>query len=379
MAGSSPARQSTSAGGVHCQLIGVRVSDGVEVPLSAQRWDFVGKVAWLADGSGLMMAATAERLPSIQIWHITYPEGAARRVTNDASKYYSLSLAGQVLVAMQTVDLTSIWVATELRTGQASQLITSKDDVYLGLSWTPDERIIYGSRARGNEELWIMKPDGSDQQPLVLEGSNGSPNVSRDGRYLVFTSIRAGKRNVWRQNLTNGQLKRITEGDWEIRAQASPDGDWIVYDTFGSSTPALWKVPIDGGPAVRLIDKPAAAAEISPDGQLIACNYLDEAASRWRMAIFSFGSGELIKAFDNPTVSGRILRWTSDGQAVTYIGTRGGVSNIWSQPIEGGEPKQLTNFTTGAMSIFAWSHDGRKLAFQRSQEANDVILIKNFY
>jgi Tol biopolymer transport system component len=368
-----------SESGISCRLIGIRVSDGAEEPISAQRWLFISKVAWLPDGSGLLInGADRQPITQTQIWHLTYPGGMAERVTNDSSNYFSLSSANTGMVAIQKMDLTSIWVATDLRTGQGKQLITSKDDLYGGLTWTPDGRIIYGSRAGANIALWIMKSDGSDRQLLVDEGSNGFPFVSRDGHNLIFTSIRAEKRNVWRQDLATRSLKRITDGNFDVRAQSSPDGHWIVYDSFGSSTPSLWKVPFDGGPAVRLTEKPASSPDISPDGQTIACNYLDEAASRWRIAILPFTGGQPIKVFDIPTVNGRILRWSPDGRAITYIETRGGISNIWSQPIEGGEPRQMTSFTADTMVSFSWSHDGRQLAFQRGREYSDVVFIRNF-
>ncbi len=69
------------------------------------------------------------------------------------------------------------------------------------------------------------------------------------------------------------------------------------------------------------------------------------------------------------------LRWTPDGRALLYVATRSGVSNIWSQPIDGGDPVQLTDFRTDRIFAFDWSADGRLLACARGTETNDVVLI----
>jgi Tol biopolymer transport system component len=72
------------------------------------------------------------------------------------------------------------------------------------------------------------------------------------------------------------------------------------------------------------------------------------------------------------------VRWLPDGRAFSYVRTRGGVSNIWLQPIDGGEPRQLTDFKSDVIFSFDWSRDGKQLACSRGTEDRDVILINNF-
>lgn len=87
--------------------------------------------------------------------------------------------------------------------------------------------------------------------------------------------------------------------------------------------------------------------------------------------------GPPIKIFDVTRTTIFRLRWTPDGQAITYINTRDAVSNIWSQPISGGPPKQLTQFTSEQIEAFDWSRDGQ-LICSRGYTARDVVLISNF-
>ena len=71
-----------------------------------------------------------------------------------------------------------------------------------------------------------------------------------------------------------------------------------------------------------------------------------------------------------------LLRWTPDGLSLTYIIDTAGVSNIWSMPLNGGSPKQLTHFTEHLIFAFEWSSDGT-IACSRGQIDNDVVLIKD--
>jgi hypothetical protein len=58
--------------------------------------------------------------------------------------------------------------------------------------------------------------------------------------------------------------------------------------------------------------------------------------------------------------------------------TRNGAANIWEQPIAGGPPRQITNFTSGLIFDFSWSRDGKQMFLSRGENSSDVILISNF-
>jgi Tol biopolymer transport system component len=72
------------------------------------------------------------------------------------------------------------------------------------------------------------------------------------------------------------------------------------------------------------------------------------------------------------------LHWTTDGRALRYVDTRGGVSNIWQQAVAGGAPRQLTNFTTNKIFRLAWLRDDKQLVFERGTEINDATLVSDF-
>jgi hypothetical protein len=51
------------------------------------------------------------------------------------------------------------------------------------------------------------------------------------------------------------------------------------------------------------------------------------------------------------------------------------VSNIWSQPVEGGKPKQITDFNDMLITGFAWTREGKQLACTRGALLRDAILV----
>ena len=179
-----------------------------------------------------------------------------------------------------------------------------------------------------------------------------------------------------------GNLKQLTEGPSDIFPQSSPDSRWVVFQSTRSGSARAWKVSIDGGEPVRLTDKWTANPTVSPDGSLIACFYRDDQPdARTKVAVIPFAGGEPLKVLDlpRPSFSGAPgLRWTADGRALTFIDTINGVSNIWSLPLDGGPPKQLTDFKTDQIFAFDLSRDGKQLALSRGTQTSDVILIRDF-
>jgi hypothetical protein len=70
--------------GGKASVIEVAVSGGTPNPIGLENWSSVGRVIWLMDGSGLIIAAQPQSSSiGTQIWLLPYPSGEARRVTND--------------------------------------------------------------------------------------------------------------------------------------------------------------------------------------------------------------------------------------------------------------------------------------------------------
>ena len=367
-------------------VVEVPVEGGPERPSTSQGWFFMGQVAWLQDGSGLILDASEQSSASFdssQIWYLSRQGGEVQRITNDLNNYSGVSLTADSsrLVTVQSETVSNIWLIPHGDANRAAQITygVSKRDGKDGVVWTPDGKIIYVSKASGNDDIWMMNADGSGQNQLTSNsGINNNPAVSPDGRFIIFTSTRTGAPHIWRMDIDGANSKQLTSGSGENYAQCSPDGKWVVY-TLLAGKPTLWRVSTEGGAPSPISERSTSAPAVSPDGKMIASIYWDEQPnSPARIAIMPFEGGEVVKIFDVPKSTWGNIRWTPDGHALAYVITARGVSNIWSQPLARGAPKQLTDFKTDQIFWFNWARDGKQIVCSRGVETNDVVLISNF-
>jgi serine/threonine protein kinase/Tol biopolymer transport system component len=366
-----------AAGGtVPSSIVGVSVEDGTERPLTLRKWVYVGQIAWLFDGSGLLVIA-AEQQSRVQVWHLSYPGGEVRQITNDLNRYDDVTLTADsgALVTVQTNRVSNIWVAPKDDASRAKQITSGTQ--YNGVSWTPDGRLVCWSRESGNSEIWIMNADGTNPKQLTHEGENGRPTVSRDGRYIYYQSSRSEQLNVWRMDIDGGNAKQLTNGTRNGNPYPSPDGQWVVYTSWDHGNGTIWKISIDGGEPVRLSEPTTNLPVVSPDGKQYACFYWDEQANPPRGALVApFDGGPPTKRFNiGPHSGGFVLRWAPDAHSILFLGT--GVSNVWSQPLDGGDLAQLTNFQGDQLFDFDYSADGKLLAVARGIVTNDVVMISD--
>lgn len=370
---------------IHNSVIAVRVQDGTQRSLTQQKWAWTRWVEWLANGTGFLITARDSHEAQNQIWHISYPGGAARRLTGDSKPYFSISMAedSRTLLAVQSQLRSDIWVVSDPKSDQARK-VTLGSGAYGTACYAPDGRIVYSSSASGTSDIWVMNADGSNQKQLTADaGVNEDPVVSSSGQVIVFASNRAGAFNLWRINSDGSDPVQLTKGRGEKFPQFSPDGEWVVYNSVASDQNyyALWKVPAEGGEPVRLTDGNTYSPAISREGGRIAYFYRDDSSNtRYKIAVIPFLGGHPVKTFDiaQDLDSFPYVQWFPDGNSLTYAAARNGVYNVWMQPLGGSQAKQLTDFTDEGRIVFSWSRDGKRLVFVRRFWTNDLVLLRNF-
>jgi serine/threonine protein kinase/Tol biopolymer transport system component len=378
----SAALVDTNANNFFLRLYEISLSDRAEnvITLSGQKFELLDGVSMFEDASGVMATAKAQGASFFQLWEVLR-DGSARQITNDLSDYLGLSMTADAnaVVTVQRQVLSNIWAAPKTETTRATP-VTSGAGRYFDITWAPDGKIIYASDASGSAHIYEMDPGNLTAKILTDVGRNYAPAVSPDGRYIAFHSNRDGVFKVYRADRDGSNPKRLTndssESNWP---QFTPDGQWVVYQTYVSGPSTLWKVPIDGGTPVKISDTFAMRPAISPDGKWIACWYRAE-PNPPRLAIIPFAGGPPAKIFDvAPTVEVSwdvLIRWSPDGRGVSYVDHRGGFDNIWLQPLDGGAPRQVTDFKDSRIFSFDWSRDGR-LLLSRGVQTNDVVLISD--
>jgi serine/threonine protein kinase len=371
----------------------ISVADGTMKLSAAPHWLYVGNVAWFNDGSGLVLPAQEQQIGALQIWQISYPQGDVQRITNDLNSYafYSLTLTADDsgLLAVQSDPISNIWVATVGQPGSERPLTVRKNSLEgsRSIAWTVDGRVIFDSNIDGKANIWIVSAAGGDPKPVTDSNlENSGPETSADGRHIIFGSLRNGGNQIWRMDLNGSDQKQLTQETGGVPTYSvSHDGHWVIYDSFMGG---IHKVSLNGGglPQVVIAKGSFHYPQVSPDGKLLAYFFDDEQTQRPKIGIIKFDDGALVKIIDLPLSAApgssssvdlfyRGWHWSPDGRALVYIKTLGGVSNLWSQPIDGGAAKQITNFKSDRILTFAYSWDGRQLALARGSRTSDAVLI----
>jgi Tol biopolymer transport system component len=155
----------------------------------------------------------------------------------------------------------------------------------------------------------------------------------------------------------------------------TPDSKYVVYAT----AEGVWRMPIEGGTAVKLELPVALIMGFSPDGKLAfyTSSEVQQASLNTNLIVTTAAGGAPLHTFEVPSDI-RMAQFTPDGKAIAFVLRRNQSTNIWEQPLAGGDLIQLTKFSFTDLFTFAWSRDGEELAFSRAQGKTDVVMMSGF-
>lgn len=349
----------------------------------------VAQILWLPDGENLLMLAEDDTETVLsQIYQVTLKDGRRRRVNEDFNNYESIALThdGKTLAAVRTEQTAHLWTAPADDLKNLRQLTDGfeKYDGVNGLGWLANGKIFYESMPDGKQKILEVAADGT-QARQVSAASGGYGAVSNDGRFLVYQkSIVEGgrlKQGLFLFDTIDASERRLTDG-WDLWAEFLPDNRTVNFIRWGEdeAMATLRSVTIAGGEPVGLTEFLAITAAASPDGKSIAVARWDGAKTQ--IVIVPAAGGEPSKTFDlnfaiQDRFGKRAVQWSADGRFLNFIRDTNGVSNIWRQPIDGGDPAQFTDLSSGLIYNFAFSPDGKQIALSRGTVNSDVVLLEN--
>ena len=143
----------------------------------------------------------------------------------------------------------------------------------------------------------------------------------RDGTSLLFSSDRAGNYDIWRLDLTSGQLERLTGDPAEEFGPSAGPGGSVAFVSSKAGASGIWLREPNGTAALwAAAEGRVAGPAISPDGRTIVYNMIAAGASQLLVAergqaprLLS-GTGDDVFPFRAVwTAEGTIL-YTSDGK-----------------------------------------------------------------
>jgi len=238
-----------------------------------------GDLAWAADSRSLIYAADH------QLWRVRLSGGVPEKLlfAQDAESV-SIARTAKRLAYAQVRHPGSIW---ELELAQrkktrppATKLISSSLGEGAAHVSPDNNHISFQSWRSGTPEVWVCDRDGSNPVQLTSFGGAqvGPPSWSPDSRRIVFDVRIAEKPQLYIVNIDGGPPKQLaTDTPNASYPFWSADGGYIYFATEPPG--AIWKAPVEGGPAVRLTA--AGASAVAPQ----------EAADGKRVFFYKVDSG----------------------------------------------------------------------------------------
>jgi serine/threonine protein kinase len=237
---------------------------------------------------------------------------------------------------------------------------------------TAADSIVFRSDRDGDEEIFVMGPDGSNVTQLTDNDANDSdPSWSPNGESIVFQSDSDGDFDIYVMAADGSDLVNLTENDVDDRDPAwSPQRDLIAFSSDRDGDADIYAMSSGGDDVKRVTQNDAADTDPSwsSDSELIAYQsdlvgnddvFLVgvDGSNITNLTADEFGSDE------DPDLSpaGRELAFSREG-------------DIFVMDLESNE---LSQITAGAAKETdpAFTGDGNELVFQSDRGGDEEIVI----
>ena len=336
----------------------------------------------------LLYVARAEDWSGPWLWALDLESKATRRVTTGLEQYTSVSASrdGRRVVATVAKPTATLW-RVALNDRRAEDVDAYPYAVPTERALAPRHHgasLFYLSLStRGTGDgLWRFQ---NGQAFEVTKGADNvlsePPVVSPDGNRVVIVLRRPGKRQLAVMS-ADGTNARTLAPSIEIHgvvgqgaADWSPDGSWIVAAGSDGTAPGLFKIPVDGGAPVQLVEGWAYNPVFSPNGDEIiyASGFGGAGGQSVLRRIRSDGTHVAM-----PPIAVRVggaHRFLPSGLGLVYLRSIES-KDFWLLDLATGTTRQLTHFSDrGFLNTFDVTPDGKYLVFDRTRQNSDIVRI----
>jgi serine/threonine protein kinase/Tol biopolymer transport system component len=259
-----------------------RLSDGHSERL-LQGIDDIPGIAWSEDGRRIVFSSPWNG----DLWEtsLSRPGYAEKLPFGHDATDVAVSRVGHQLAYVQGVTNVNIWrLDLSGSPPQARKLIVSSRE-QIAPNFSPDgSKIAFTSNWSGGGEIRVCDADGSNATQLTSYGilATGQPRWSRDGKLIAFDSRVGGEANIYIVDPNGGSPRKL---NIDVHGNNLPswshDGRWIYFvNGEDARVPAIWKVPSEGGHAIRIAASEATYPLESPEGQYV---YFSRRRRLWRV------------------------------------------------------------------------------------------------
>ena len=179
-------------------------------------------------------------------------------------------------------------------------------------------------------DLWLMRPDGTQQQKVIdLPGDQRDPAFDPGGRLLAYASNQSGTYQIYTVEVSTGVIWQITTTEGNKRHPTwSSDSNWVAFttDRNGASNWDIFKIRSNGaGSEIPLAV--AAGNQLAPawSPTAAAIAYQSLVGNIYRIFSMDTEGGNVIQLSDgggSPTASDIDPAWSPNGQSMVFASSR---------------------------------------------------------
>jgi Tol biopolymer transport system component len=276
---------------------------------------------------------------------------------------------------------TNIWRIERPQETSRSKFIASKREDNAPQISPDGRKIVFQSSRSGSFEIWVSERDGSHPIQLTFFGGPqaGSPRWSPDSRQIAFDSPTKGNTEIYVISAEGGSPRQLTAGTSDnVRPSWSRDGRSIYFGSKRSGDWQVWKIPVDGGSAVQVTRNGGRETYESPDGTTVYYTKLG-VPGIWSVPV---SGGEETRLL----ASGMQGHWAVYDEGIYLLNSRSmpPVIESFGFRAPGIErvaalPREMIPFDGFAASAIAASRDGRSILYvQADQTQSEIMVLEKF-
>ncbi|MDP6455627.1 MAG: FG-GAP-like repeat-containing protein, partial [SAR202 cluster bacterium] len=247
-------------------------------------------------------------------------------------------------------------------------------------AWVPDVLpIAFQSRWDGNDEIYLMAPDGSHKTRITQNTDDDrEPAWSPDGSQIAFQSIRDGNWEIYVMNRDGSGPTNLTNHTGkDERPSWSPDGSQIVFFSNRDGNEEIYKMDADGGNQTNISNNSAhdEGPDWSPDGAKIAFRSERDGDHEIFTMSPSGDPSSVVQLTHNGVQDGPPT-WSPDGRMISFDSPSNGNYDVYVMDASGGNLTRLTA-ETGQDVAPDWSADGSKIIYSSQRQGNWDVFSMN--
>jgi Tol biopolymer transport system component len=228
-------------------------------------------------------------------------------------------------------------------------------------------KIVLGSEHAGEDEIWVMNPDGTDRHNLTRHDgakiSDIDPRWSPDGRQIVYGSDPSGSLQIWIMNANGSSPRALTTLPGRNRYPAfTADGKQIVFQSFNAGNFEILRMNTDGSEVTNLTNDPGVdwAPATSPRGKKIV--FTRERDNDGDLYIWS--PDKPLVRLTNTTGYDYYANWSPNGNDLVFVreDTSGG-TDLYLAHSDGTGERRLTTSPSRVEYFPAFSPDGTQITY----------------